>query len=146
TGRARLLLQRGERVSRPPQGFGDPLRIAGDLLAPPGVQRLDQAAPAVQRLGQAEELDGEVDEAHACCVRHTGSRGSACLLGTLARQPAPPAAPARCDGYAGAYSATMTGRLPAPNALPFGTRADGDFGQPCGARRLPWEDHLGGLG
>jgi hypothetical protein len=37
--------------------------------------------------------------------------------------PASPAAPARCDGSAGAYSATITGAVARPNALPFGTRA-----------------------
>jgi hypothetical protein len=51
--------------------------------------------------------------------------------------PAPSAAPARCDGCASAYSATITGAVARPYALPFGTRAGGDFGHRCKLRPFP---------
>jgi hypothetical protein len=39
-----------------------------------------------------------------------------------------------CDGCASAYSATMNGAVASPYALPFGTRASGDFGRRCKLR------------
>src|SRR5262245_43035474 len=70
--------------------------------------------------------------------------GSLSFTGSNATSPAGRAG----EGATGARAPTPqpnTGRFPAPNGLPFGTRARRFFDHRCEPAPLPWEDPLGGL-
>jgi len=56
--------------------------------------------------------------------------------------PAPSAAPARCDGCASAYSATMNGAVARPQRGCLSAPAPGDFPSRCERRRALWSAGL----
>jgi hypothetical protein len=57
--------RRVKATRSPSQRCSDPLGVAGDLLPPLRFQRADGGVPAVDRLGNAEQFDGVVEQAHA---------------------------------------------------------------------------------